>query len=176
MSDFFIGEIRVFSFPWAPRGWALCNGANLKMQQNQALYALIGVQFGHVGNQDFNLPDLRGRVPAQAATLVPNGMTGGLESVPLNTSHLPQHNHAITAQNAAGTAFKPVGLMLAKSMPDLGQQKPRKIYGGTGTTARVYLNPATIGPTGASAPHPNMQPYLAINFCIATMGLFPTRP
>lgn len=173
MSENFIGEIRTLSFDWAPSGWAACNGQSMPAAQNQALYALLGTQFG--GNStNFLLPDLRSRTPVHAGGMVLNGTSGGVETVTLVTENMPAHVHTLTGSTAAGTTLNATGKVLAVAQPDIKQQTPQKIY-GTGTTL-VALSPDTVLPDGGSAPHQNLQPLIAVNFCIALSGYWPQRP
>ncbi len=176
MTDPFIGEIRINAFDYAPQGWASCDGQSLATQQNAALYSLIGAYFGH-DTKNFNLPDLRGRSPlgyaTNAATL--NGLTpyamgakGGAETVTLTTAQFPAHTHQLTANKAAGNSINPTGCIYAQSSVN--------IYAAPTANSMAALNPATISSTGGNAAHSNMQPYLALNFCIALLGYYPPRP
>ncbi len=174
MSDPYVGEVRLFSFIFAPKGWALCNGALLAINQYQALFSLLGTYYGGNGVQNFALPDLRSRVPVHMGT-APSGTytigeTGGVENVTLLTTQMPGHIHNLLAVNAAGAnPIPPANASLAQS--------------GTGTDARyaagtsnlVSLAAPSIQPAGSGQPHSNIQPYLAMNYCIALTGIFPSR-
>lgn len=173
MSDVFVGQISLFSFDFAPKRWAQCNGQLLAISQNQALFALLGTTFGGDGSTTFALPDLRGRVPigygasAQSGN-VQMGQRGGAEAVTLTDATLPSHTHALTATSQVANRRIPTGRSLATD---------------TSTNAEYYaipgqvtpLSPSAIGPTGGSQPHENRQPFLAVNYCIALMGIFPSR-
>jgi microcystin-dependent protein len=176
MSDYFIGEIRVFSFDWAPRGWALCNGAILNVQQNQALFSLLGNQFGGDGKVTFALPDFQGRAPVnrtQSMSSPNSNLASGSENVALTTAQMPAHNHPFYASTAAATTTTGTDRVPAVAQPDVTQKIKRPIYGST--AASVTLNSGSIGFNGNSAPHPNMQPFGVFNFCISTTGIYPTR-
>lgn len=179
MADPFVGEIRMFSFPFAPKGWAQCNGQELPARQNAALYALIGTTFGGTGNPNFNLPDLRGRTPvddgqraaADGVTTYPPGSKGGVETVTLNTAQIPAHTHQLYATATKGTTNNPSGMF-----PAFGDQN-LPLYVDPQAAPPPVILPLAAGaivaaPSGA---HNNMQPYTVINFCIAQTGLFPPR-
>lgn len=168
MSEPFIGEIRMFGFTFAPRGWANCSGQIMSIAQNTALFSLINTYYGGNGQTTFALPDMRGRVSVnqgQGPGLSPYsiGQTGGVESVTLNTNQMPMHNHLVSASSSPSNATRP------------GNAFP----GGNGAyqTASdgTTMAPQMIGIAGGSQPHPNLQPYIAINFCIALEGIFPSR-
>ncbi len=171
MSIPFVAEIRLFSFDFAPKGWAFCNGALLPIVQNQALFALIGTYYGGNGTSTFALPDLRSRVPLHMGTSPGGtytiGESAGVENVTLLTSQIPSHNHLLQAVNAGGSVIAAIGNMLAQS----GTTYPR--YASSSNL--VAMNPASIQPAGGSTPHTNIQPYLSMNYCIALTGLFPSR-
>lgn len=170
MSEPFIGEIRMVGFNFAPRGWALCNGQLLSIAQNTALFSLLGTTYGGNGQTTFALPDLRGRVPlhfGQAPGLSPYqiGQAGGSETVTLLLPQIPAHNHGLLASNSEADNATPDGRLLAQA---------REVTYTSGT-ANTQMNPQAIAPTGGSQPHPNLQPYLTINFVIAVQGIFPSR-
>lgn len=173
MSDFFIGQINLFGFQFAPRFWAQCNGQLLSIAQNNALFALLGTTYGGNGTTTFALPDLRGRVPIHFGSPSPlgsvvQGQAAGAETVTLTTANLPAHNHALAATTQVATRRPPPGRMLATD---------------TSTNAEYYappgqitpLSPNSIGSAGGASPHENRQPFLAVNFCIALQGIFPSR-
>lgn len=169
MAEPFLSEIRMFSFNFAPRGWALCNGQLLPIAQNQALFALLGTTYGGNGTTNFALPDLRGRVPIHEGAgpgLTPRllGERFGVESVTLLEAQLPQHAHAQAAVAAAATATSPASTLPAQALSPLWR---------AGAATPVATGVAS-NPTGGSQPHPNMMPFLTINFCIALQGLFPS--
>ena len=169
MSDFFIGEIRTFGFNFAPIGWAQCNGALLPLAQNQALFSLLGTTFGGDGIRTFGLPDLQGRAPLDTDNAnYPPGLKSGTETVSLGLPQLAAHSHALNATTTTGTVASPKGHDLAATPAS------HPIYGTS--PIGVTLNPASIGLTGSNIPHANMQPFLVLNFCISTTGIFPSRP
>lgn len=176
MSDCFLGEIRLYAFDFAPKGWAACNGTVMQIRQNQALYALLGTYFGGDGSATFGLPDLQGRVPvgqgplAGTSTVVKLGEKAGTETVPLAADQIPPHSHTVRASTTPGTTPQPANAVFGK--PILGTATAN-LYASPGTWQA--LSPATVGNTGAGAGHVNMQPFAVTNFCIATTGYFPSR-
>lgn len=173
MTDFFIGQINLFGFDFAPRFWAQCNGQLLAISQNQALFALLGTSYGGNGTTTFALPDLRGRVPigfGNSGTLgsFAIGQAAGAEAVTLTTSNLPAHTHTLAATTQVATRRVPTGRMLATDTSTNAEY-----YAPPGTT--TPLSPNSITATGGTSPHENRQPYLATNFCIALSGIFPSR-
>ncbi|WP_162305935.1 phage tail protein [Oleisolibacter albus] len=180
--DPFVGEIRMFSFVWAPRGWAACTGAQLQVRQNPALFSLIGNKFGGDGVNNFNLPDLRGRVPlGQGQYVDPAGTaayqignTGGSETVTLTQPQIPQHIHTTNVVTTTGNSPAPGANLLAQ--PGVYQNNPViAIYAPRGGNAPVALAASTVSSSGG-APHPNLQPWAVTNYCIATTGVYPSRP
>lgn len=167
MAEFFIGQVMPTGFSFAPKGFALCNGQTLPISQNQALFALLGVQYGGNGSTNFMLPDLRGRTPIGYGGSYPIGTVAGNESVTLTAQTLPAHNHVGNATTAAGTARNPANGLF-------GAVASEALYGAASGT-QVVLNAGTLSPTGNSQSHSNMQPYNVINFCIALTGFFPSR-
>lgn len=167
MSSPYISEIRVFGFNFEPRGWAFCNGQLLAINQNQALFALIGTTYGGNGVTTFALPNLQARVPIHAGTGFALGQIGGEESHTLSAAEAPQHTHALRGSSATALTNVPANGALAESL--LGQ--PYHDPDGQNTP----LASTAIGPTGGGQPHTNMQPYLVLNVCIALVGVFPTR-
>lgn len=164
MSEPFLAEIRIFGFNFAPRGFAFCDGQVLPISQNQALFSLLGTTYGGDDRATFALPDLRGRTPNHAASGVPLGTRAGAESHPLTEPEMPSHYHMWRAHSGDGTAPVPAGQVLAA------------FNDGYGPPANL-IEPAigTIAAAGGSQPHDNMQPGLALSFCIALQGLFPSR-
>ena len=163
MAEPFLGEIRLMSFMYPPKGWALCNGALMTINQNQALFSLLGVAFGGDGRVNFGLPDLRGRVPIHVGSGHVLGERGGEQAHTLSVSELPKHAHAPAASGTASTG-DPAGAVWA----DPG----KAAYGNGGASA---LHPGSIGTTGGSDAHPHMQPYLTLSYCIALQGIFPSQ-
>ncbi|MGY4397186.1 microcystin-dependent protein [Sphingomonas sp. UYAg733] len=179
MSDYFLGEIRMFPWDWPPKTWALCNGATLGIAQNQALFALLGTIYGGNGTTTFNLPDLRGRVilgmgQLAGGSFYPEGALGGVENVTLVTSQIPAHNHMMIATAANGAVAAAAGNYLSNAQTTPAGGSDELIYVNT-TANSVALAGTSISSTGGSAPHNNMQPYLTVNYCIATQGIFPSR-
>jgi len=179
MSEPFLSEIKVVSFNFPPKGWAPCNGQLLPINQNQALFALLGTTYGGNGQTNFALPNLRGRVPIHfgSHTL---GETAGSTAVTVNTQQLPTHTPlvqasstvpAATAQNAAPANTK----ILAQGNASLqgGQTAQVSIYGDP--TSLTTMSPTAVSSVGGSQPHNNMMPYLVLNFIIALQGIFPSR-
>jgi microcystin-dependent protein len=164
MSEPFIGEIRMTSWGFAPKGWALCNGQALSISQNQALFSLLGTMYGGNGTTTFNLPDLRGRVPIRFGQNQ-QGASAGEEQHTLLQNEMPMHTHSV--YGSTGTA---------------NQGVPQDAFwaGQTGqspfaSSANVGLWPGTITNAGNSQPHDNMAPYLTISFMIALVGIYPPR-
>lgn len=166
----YIGMIVPAAFNFEPRGWAFCDGRLLAIQENTALFALLGTRFGGDGRVTFGLPDLRGRSPRGAAGLAPGRATGSA-SVTLTPAQMPAHRHALNASQAAvgRSGGTPADRLIAVS--ETPQDGIR--YSPPATT--VTLSDANIGTAGESQPHDNMQPYIAVNYLIALTGLFPSR-
>lgn len=174
MADPFLGEIRIFSFGFAPQYWAKCEGQIMQIQQNNALYALLGTRFGGNGSTTFGLPDLRGRTGVSKA-LIPSGYavgnSGGAATVTLTAVNLPPHNHAFQASTQTASVNPASGAIYAAV-----SNTAYPIYGTpTSSAAITSLAPSTLSSNGGNAAHNNMQPYQALNFCIATAGIFPPR-
>ena len=168
MSTPFLGELRLVSFAFPPKGWALCNGQLLSISQNQALFALLGTNYGGNGQQTFALPNLQGRAPLHTGAGVTLGQLAGQEAVTLTSGQLPQHGHTLTATNDLANANVPGGAVPAA--------KPRggiNRYASPGND--VVMAPSSLASAGASQPHPNMQPFTVLNWVIALQGIFPSR-
>jgi len=173
MAEPYLGEIRIFGGNFNPSGWALCNGQLLSIADNTALFALLGTTYGGNGTTTFALPDMRSRLPihmGQGPGLSPYviGQIGGEENVTVLTSQLPQHNHALQASILPVANSAPAGAML-------GQLTSGQLYDTPPGAPDVQLNPQSLAIGGGSQPHPNIQPYLCLNFIIALQGIFPSR-
>lgn len=164
MAEPFLSEIRIMSFVFAPKGWALCNGQLLPINQNQALFSLLGTTFGGDGRVNFALPDLRGRTPIHVGGSHTLGERGGEQAHTLSIAELPTHLHVAQASSAAGTTQDATDNVLATVAS--------RIY--TDPSALTTLTPQTITNTGGSQAHLNMQPFLTLSFCIALQGIFPS--
>ena len=163
MAEPFLSEIRIMSFVFAPKGWALCNGQLLPINQNQALFSLLGTTFGGDGRVNFALPDLRGNVPIHVGSGHTLGEKGGTQAVTLSIAQMPTHTHVANASSTTASQPLATGNVL-------------------GAVANLYnppqsltsLLPATITNVGGSQAHLNMQPFLTLSFCIALQGIFPS--
>lgn len=164
MAEPFLGEIRLTSFNFAPKGWALCNGQLLPINQNQALFSLFGTTYGGNGQTNFALPDLRGRVPMHFGGGFTQGQVGGETAHTLTINELPTHLHQANASATDGDSPVPLGARLGAF--NNGFVAPADL---------VPLAPATIANVGGSQPHNNMAPYLVLNYVVALQGIFPSR-
>jgi microcystin-dependent protein len=165
MSEPFLSEIKVVSFNFPPKGWALCNGQFLPINQNQALFALLGTTYGGNGQTTFALPNLRGRVPIHVSKEHTLGEAAGSTSVTVNIQQLPTHLHVLNASSKQGDLNDPTGAVRAKSA--------QNAYASAQNL--VAMNPGVVTSVGGSQPHNNMMPYLALNFIIALQGIFPSQ-
>lgn len=168
MAEPFLSEIRLMSFVFAPKGWALANGQLLPINQNQALFSLLGTTFGGDGRVNFALPDLRGRTPIHVGSSHTLGERGGEQAHTLSIAEIPTHTHGLNASSAAANApvpFGPSGNLPASATPAL-------IYGPPANL--TALNSGSVTNTGGSQAHLNMQPFLTLSFCIALQGIFPS--
>lgn len=179
MAEPFICEIRIFSFNFAPKGWAQCNGQLLPINQNQALFSLLGTTYGGNGQTTFGLPDLRGRTPIHFGSGHTLGEKAGTASVTLSISQLPAHTHLQNARTEVVPVEQanqdPSGKFLAAAQLALqgGFTSPVSLY--TQPAALTALNPASISTVGGSQAHTNMMPFSTINFCISLQGIFPSQ-
>ena len=167
MSNPFLAEIRIFGFNFPPRGWAFCAGQLLSIQQNTALFSLLGTQYGGNGTTNFGLPRLQSRVPMHQGNGFFLGQTGGEEAHTLSVDEIPSHSHFVNASGVLGNSNSPAGNFLAASSRFV-------LYSAT-LSNPTALQPATVGSAGGGQPHINLQPYLALNFCIALQGIFPSQ-
>ncbi len=178
MSDPFIAEIRMFPFSFAPKGWALCSGQLLPINQNTALFSLVGTSFGGNGSSTFGLPNLQGAVPVGTGqgpglSAYSLGQAGGSASVTLQAMQTPPHSHSLTADAEVSTSPSPQNAIFMEGhFTGAGTGKVAAYNTAAPDTA---MNPAAISSTGGGGPHNNMMPYLAVNFCIALSGIFPPR-
>ena len=175
----FVGEIKMFAFNWAPSGWAKCDGTQLTVQQNVALFSLIGNKFGGDGKTTFNLPDLRGQVPVGqgrstlTGTVYSVGNKGGAETVTLTAAQMAAHTHSTNVLTTTGNSPVPGANLFA--VPGQFQTNPTTpIYAPKGSNTPVALNAAVVTSNGGAA-HTNMQPWAVTNYCIATSGIYPSR-
>lgn len=165
----YLGEIRLFSWGFAPKNWAFCDGRLLGIRQNQALFTLLGTTYGGDGINTFALPDLRGRAPIDRSAQEPQGLKDGTEQVSLSISSLPAHNHILIGTSAAGAFLGPVGHAFANDTSSTVD------FYAADSNPLLAIAPSTIVGTGSNQPHPNMQPYLVLNCCISLSGVFPSR-
>ena len=164
MAEPYLAEIRIMSFEFAPKGWALCNGQLLPINQNQALFSLLGTTFGGDGKFNFALPDLRGRTPMHSGNGHTVGERAGEQAHTLTVNEMPTHTHAANASSASsGGNSVPAGRVLGSA---------NNMYHSPANLTPV--NPATVANTGGSQAHLNMQPFATLNFCIALQGIFPS--
>jgi microcystin-dependent protein len=164
MSEPFLGEVKIISWNFPPKGWTFCNGQLLPINQNQALFSILGTTYGGDGRVTFALPNLQGRSPLHVGNGIVLGELGGESAHTLNISELPAHNHvpvgsknSPSAASAAGNIWSTFAINEFNSTPDSA------------------MNPAGILPAGGSQPHENMSPYLVLNFIIALQGIFPSQ-
>lgn len=167
MSEPFLAEIKIVGFNFAPRGWAFCDGQILPINQNQSLYSLLGTTYGGDGRTSFALPDLRGRAPLHPGTNL-LGAKAGVESNSLTVAEMPAHSHQARAADATANETTPQDNLLASSG---GGRRPLVPYGAANNLTPM----AASQNAGSGVPVDNMQPCLALNFCIALQGLFPSR-
>jgi microcystin-dependent protein len=167
MAEPFLSEIRIMSFGFAPKGWALCNGQLLPINQNQALFSLLGTTYGGDGRVNFGLPDLQGRTPIHIGSGHTLGERGGEQAHTLGMAELPQHVHVANATSIAATTNTPDTNFLT------AQSTASALYGAPSNLQTMAPNAIAI--VGGSQAHLNMQPFLTLNFCIALQGIFPSQ-
>jgi microcystin-dependent protein len=160
----FLSEIRVMSFVFPPKGWALCNGQIMPINQNQALFSLLGTTYGGNGQTTFALPNLQGRTPISFGQGFTLGQTGGEQAHTLSTPEMPQHTHLLNASGADGNGALPSDQVFAAAA---------NVYANPGSL--TTLAPGTTTDVGGSQAHSNMQPFLTLSFCIALQGIFPSQ-
>jgi len=163
MSEPFLGEIKIISWNFPPKGWAFCNGTLLPINQNQALFSILGTTYGGDGRQTFGLPNLQGRSPIHVGNGIVLGELGGETTHTLNISELPAHNHVPVGSSSPASAGTPTNNLWASQTSNPFD-----------STVNTAMNPACVLPTGGSQPHENMPPYLVLNFIIALQGIFPS--
>jgi len=164
MSEPFLGEIKIISWNFPPKGWAFCNGQLLAINQNQALFSILGTTYGGDGRVTFGLPNLQGRSPVHIGNGIVLGEMGGETSHTLNISELPAHNHVPVGNSSNPASFSSAAGHLWGY--NAGTYAP---------TANVAMNPQCVQAAGGSQPHENMSPYLVLNFIIALQGIFPSQ-
>lgn len=173
MADPFVAEIRIYPFNFAPRGWAFCDGQLLPIVQNTALFSLLGTTYGGDGRTNFALPDLQGRAPmapgqGPGLSLYDLGQPTGTETVSLLESEMPAHAHVLQGTTDTAVTNDPSSAYLARPLG-----RGSNLY-SPATAGAVPMQPTALA--GSTLPHNNMQPYLALSFCIALQGVFPPRP
>ena len=172
MEETFLSELRLFSFNFAPKGWAQCNRQLLPINQNQALFSLLGTTYGGDGMQTFGLADLRGRIPVHMGNGHPLGQLYGEASHTLSINELPTHNHLMKCYDQAGGQNTAPGAFYADTTT-IGSNG-LDVY-KTGVAPTTPMAPNIIAKTGGSQPHENRQPFLTLNWCIALQGIFPSQ-
>jgi microcystin-dependent protein len=162
----FLGELRLFSFQFAPKGWALCNGQLMAINQNQALFALLGTTYGGNGIQTFALPNMQGRCGIHFGNGHTQGESAGEENHTLVTSEMPSHTHTVSCSSGTADQANPLNNLWAQDDADA------VLYRNSGGSTMAS---AAIANTGGSQPHNNMSPFLVMSYCIALQGIFPSR-
>jgi microcystin-dependent protein len=177
MTTPFLGEIKIMSFNFAPKGWALCNGQTLQINTNQALFSLFGTMYGGDGQRTFNLPNLVGRVAAHMGQGWVQGQQLGEVSHTITSGEMASHNHVMVVSATGAlvslTGLNPSGHMPAQAKASTNPVSDVNIW-GTGGAAMTFA-PTMIGNSGGNQPHANQQPYLVLNFCVALQGIYPSR-
>jgi microcystin-dependent protein len=171
MAEPFLSEIRIFSFNFPPKGWAFCNGQLLPINQNQALFALLGTTYGGNGQTNFALPNLRGRAPIHTGNGHTLGEAAGSSAVTVSISQLPQHLHTLNSNLCIGG--NNINATLGEPTNNYWANNGKPQY--STNLADQAMHPSAVTNVGGSQPHNNMQPYLVLNFCIALQGIFPSQ-
>ncbi|HEY3780535.1 MAG TPA: tail fiber protein [Fimbriimonadaceae bacterium] len=166
----YLSEIKLTAFTFAPKGWALCNGQTVSIQQNTALFSLLGTTYGGDGIQNFRLPDLRGRVIVGYGNAYALGQSGGAESVTLTLAQMPYHSHTIGASTNLATLVDPTGAVPAVAVPSVGNA-----YGNARSSPAAFMAGNTVSPDGGGQPHENRMPSTTLNYIIALQGIYPSR-
>lgn len=166
MSEPFLGEVKIVSWNFAPRGWAFCNGQLMPIAQNQALFSILGTTYGGDGRTTFSLPNLQGRIPMHVGNGLLLGQLGGEENHTLGITEIPAHSHPAVCNSGAGTQTSPSGNLWAQ---DNNGNAPYSSAGGSGMSVRA------ISPMGGFESHNNLAPFLTLTFIIALQGIFPSR-
>jgi microcystin-dependent protein len=169
MAEPFLSEIRIMSFDFAPKGWALCNGQLLPINQNQALFSLLGTTFGGDGRVNFALPDLRARAPIHVGSGHTLGERGGEQAHTLSIAELPEHVHVLNGSSAIGNSVNP----RTQAGGNLLAQEPGNVYSPNLANLGAMI-PTSVANVGGSQAHLNMQPFLTLTFSIALQGIFPS--
>lgn len=159
----YLGEVRIFSFNYAPKGWAFCNGQTLPINQNQALFSLLGTTYGGNGQTTFQLPNLQGSMPMHFGNGFTQGQVGGETAHTLIASEMPAHTHQAVGSSAPANLGVPTNNLWATG------------NGAYNSTPNTAMNPASVSNAGGSQPHDNMPPYMVLIICIALQGIFPSR-
>lgn len=166
MAEPFLSEIRLFSFNFAPKGWALCNGQLLPINQNQGLFSLLGTTYGGDGRTTFGLPNLQGRVPIHMGSGHTLGEAGGEQAHTLTISEIPTHTHVLSGSSTSGNSPIPASNLLAASNNQIYRPSDNNL---------AAMSATSVTNVGGSQAHLNMQPFLVLNFCIALQGIFPSQ-
>jgi len=170
MSEPFMGEVRIFSNTFAPRGWAQCNGQFLPINQNQALFSLLGTMYGGNGQTTFALPDLRGAVPVHVGGGFTQGQVGGAATHTVTQTEMPAHNHLLNTSDAPPEVSPAGNIATGRTLA----QAPALVYSDSAATLTSFA-PSSVSNVGGSQAHENRQPYAVLLFAIALLGIFPSR-
>jgi len=162
----YLGQIFAVAFDFAPKGFALCNGQLLPINQNQALFSLLGTTYGGDGRTNFALPDLRGRVAMDASSIVTLGQLGGEEAHTLTVNEMPAHTHQLVVNTNVGSSASPDSAVFARDASGAARY---------GESPSVVMSPATVSQTGGGQPHENRMPYIVIHYIIALQGIYPSQ-